>query len=82
MIQGPEDQQIVHAMLSAHLEVLESIQEYVQLCYGGKSHFSAAIMERLNNLSCQCKLVTAATKELLCYAAVSEIDAEILTKFN
>ncbi|KAG1844727.1 hypothetical protein C8R48DRAFT_678339 [Suillus tomentosus] len=71
MIRGPGDQQIVLAMLSVRLEVLESIQEYVRLCHGGESRFSAAIMEHLSNLSYQCKLVTAATEELWCYAAVS-----------
>lgn len=82
MIRGPGDQQIVLAMLSVRLEVLESIQEYVQLCHRGKSCFSTAIMERLSNLSYRCKLVTAATKELWCYAAISEIDVEMLTKFS
>ncbi|KAG2113419.1 uncharacterized protein F5147DRAFT_650361 [Suillus discolor] len=82
MIQGPGDQQIVLAMLSVRLEVLESIQEYVRLCHRGKSHFSAAIMEHLSNLFYQCKLVTAATEELWCYAAISEIDVEMLTKFS
>ncbi|KAG1891725.1 uncharacterized protein F5891DRAFT_1197490 [Suillus fuscotomentosus] len=82
MIQGPRDQQIVLAMLSVRLEVLESIQEYVRLCHGGKSRFSAAITEHLSNLSYRCKLVTAVTEELWCYAAISEIDVEMLTKFS
>ncbi|KAG1723256.1 uncharacterized protein EDB91DRAFT_1255731 [Suillus paluster] len=71
MIWGLGDQQIVLAMLSDRLEILESIQEYVWSSHGGKSHFSAAITERLSNLSHQCKLVTAATEELWCYAAAS-----------
>ncbi|KAG1737156.1 uncharacterized protein EDB91DRAFT_1083190 [Suillus paluster] len=71
MIRGLGDQQIVLAMLSDRLEILESIQEYVWSSHGGKSRFSAAITERLSNLSHRCKLVTAATKELWCYAAAS-----------
>lgn len=82
MIRGPGDQQIVLTMLSDRLEILESIQEYVRSAHGGKSHLSAATTDRLSNLFHRCKLVTAATEELWCYAAVSEIDAEMLTKFS
>ncbi|KAG1868744.1 hypothetical protein C8R48DRAFT_771520 [Suillus tomentosus] len=71
MIRGPEDQQIVLAMLSDRLEILESIQEYVRSSHRGKSHLSAAITERLSNLFHRCKLVNAATEELWCYAAAS-----------
>ncbi|KAG2029050.1 hypothetical protein BDR03DRAFT_976106 [Suillus americanus] len=78
MIRGPGDQQIVLATLSDRLEMLESIQEYVRSSQKGKSHLS----ERLSNLFHRCKLVNAATEELWCYAAVSEIDTEMLTKFS
>lgn len=69
------DRQVVLDNLSKRLETLGHIEEYLRSA-------TSVHRERIDGFVCRCKLIVAATEELWCYAAVSEIDEDLISKYN
>lgn len=69
------DRQAVLDALTERLETLVHVEEYLRSA-------NSVHRDHIEGFMCRCKLVVAATEELWCYAAVNEVDEDLVSKYS